>query len=184
MKTLKNSSRSSIKALFASVLLLITLTGFCEQAGAQTVICTGTETQSFNPALTNTQRNLVVTDTASLSPCLVVGVSGINSATESAQGVANLSCQTLLAGGPATKVIHWSNGQSSTFSYTATSSAVNGNFVITQTGNISAGLFKGQSAVGVSTLTSLSQPDFLTACAGSGITSVSGATTLTIVPPL
>ncbi|WP_157642769.1 hypothetical protein [Burkholderia ubonensis] len=184
MKTLKARGRSSIKTLFASVFLLVTLTGFCEQAGAQTVICTGSETLSFNPALTNTQRNLVVTDTASLSPCLVVGVSGINSATESAQGVANLSCQMLLGGGPATKIIHWSNGQSSTFSYTASSSAINGNFVITQTGNISAGLFKGQSAVGVSTLTSLSQPDFLTACAGSGVTSVSGGTTLTIAPPL
>ncbi|WP_157649708.1 hypothetical protein [Burkholderia ubonensis] len=88
MKTLKARGRSSIKTLFASVFLLVTLTGFCEQAGAQTVICTGSETLSFNPALTNTQRNLVVTDTASLSPCLVVGVSGINSARRSQESSA------------------------------------------------------------------------------------------------
>ncbi|TKC86767.1 hypothetical protein FAZ69_19125 [Trinickia terrae] len=178
------SGRSAFKTLLVSSFLLLGLAGFATQASAQAVVCSGTETGTFNPPLTNTQQNLQITVSASYSPCLVTGVSGITSASVNNQFVRDYACQTLLGGGPGTRVFIWSNGQSSTFSYTATTNSVGGNVVSTLTGNISAGLFQGQSAVVVVTLTSISQADFLTACAGSGITSVSGPTELTILPPL
>ncbi|MGV2287256.1 hypothetical protein AAHK20_00960 [Trinickia sp. YCB016] len=176
--------RSMFKALIASAFLMIGLAGWVTQANAQAADCLGTEASTYNVPLTNTQQDLQVTITASYSPCVVTGVSGITSGSVYSQVMRDLSCQTLLEQGQGTRVINWSNGQSSTFTYTSSINAVNGDYVITLTGNISAGLFQGQSAVDVVTLNSLSQANFLTACAGSGITSVSGPTVLTIAPKL
>lgn len=170
------------KTLIASAFLMTGLAGWDTQANAQAVVCSGTEASTYNVPLTNTQQNLQVTITASYSPCVVTGVSGITSGSVYSQVVRDLSCQTLLEKGQGTRVINWSNGQSSTFTYTSLINAVDGNYVITLTGNISAGLFEGQAAEDVVTLNSLSQAGFLTACAGSGISSVSGPTLLTIDP--
>ena len=175
--------RSVFSALFMLAFLMLG-PGFVAQASAQTAVCTGTDMATYNPALTNTQQNIQITDTKNFNPCLVVGYSGITSATVNSQSVRDFSCEALLTGGPSERVINWSNRQSSTFSYTSSTSEVNGNLVITFTGNISAGLFVNQSAVAVIVITSLSHADFLTACSGSGITSVSGTATLSIAPPL
>jgi hypothetical protein len=178
------SGRSALKALLMSAFLLLGMAGFSTQASAQSLNCTGTVMTTLSPPLTNTQRETQVATTGSYSPCLVTGVSGITSGTVNYQVTRDYSCNTLLGSGSGTTVIQWSNGQSSTFSYTTVTNEVEGNFVIVSTGNISSGLFQNQSAVRVSTLTSLSAADFLTACEGSGITSVSGPSTWTILAPL
>ena len=177
--------RSVLNALFASVFLLMGLAGFSTQAVAQAVVCEGTESASYSPPLTNTPQTVQITSTTSYNPCLVTGVSGITSGTVAAQFVRdNFSCQALLNGGPGKGIINWSNAQSSTFSFTATNVGENGLLVATLVGNISAGLFQGQTAIGVITLTNLSEADFLTACSGSGVPALSGTSTLTITPPL
>ena len=178
------SGRSALNVLFMTAFLLLGTGGFAAQASAQSVVCAGTETATYNPPLTNTQQPQQVTTTTSYSPCVVLGVSGISSGTAYANAMRDLSCTTLLGGGPATRIINWSNGLSSTFTLTSTVNSVNGLLVVTLTGNISAGLFKDQSAVGVLTVNNLSQADFLTACSGSGVVSLSGPSTLTIAPPL
>ena len=179
------SGRSALNVLFMTAFLLLGTGGFAEQASAQSVVCAGTETATYNPPLTNTQQEEQVTATTSYSPCVVLGVSGISSGTAySNPPIRDLSCTALLGGGPSIRIINWSNGLSSTLSYTSNVNSVNGLLVVTMTGNISAGLFKGQSAVGVVTVNNLSQADFLTACSGSGVVSLSGPSTLTIAPPL
>jgi hypothetical protein len=90
----------------------------------------------------------------------------------------------MFGGGPGSKLIDWSNGQSSTFNFTTTADIVDGNFVLALVGDISAGLFKGGSAEDITTLSSQSAKGFLTACEGNGITTVNGVTELTIIPPL
>ncbi|MGV2287255.1 hypothetical protein AAHK20_00955 [Trinickia sp. YCB016] len=164
--------------------LLLGLSGFATQAHAQSATCLGSETATFNPPMTNTLRNLEITAIASYSTCVVTGVSGITSVTVDDQFTRSYSCTELLGGGSGTRVFNWSNGQSSTLSYTAYSQVVNGNYVIIFLGKVSVGLFQGQSATVVLTLASLSQANFLTACSGSGITSVNGPSSLTILPPL
>ncbi len=177
------SGRSLFNTLTTAAFLLVGLAGWSIQASAQLVQCIGTDTVTFNPAMTNTAQTLQVGIGSNFSSCL--GDSSVPSGTSDYSIERTYSCSALLQGGPGSRVITWSNGQTSTFSYTATTEVSElGEVVLTLTGNISAGLFQDQSAEQVSVLTNLGEPDFATACMGSGVTQLSGPTTLTILPAL
>lgn len=91
--------------------------------------------------------------------------------------VTELSCLTLAVPGTGTRVIEWSTGEKSEYSYTRVITNVGGQTVRTETGTVTSGLFTGSSVVQVTTLVTLNLLD----CLGSGVTSESGVVTLTIV---
>ena len=88
------------------------------------------------------------------------------------------SCLVLLDSGTTTRTFAWGNPQagSSTFDYNVTANEAGGQLVVTNTGLITAGKFAPASALQVITLTT---PNILQ-CLGSGISNVTGPTTLAI----
>jgi hypothetical protein len=88
-----------------------------------------------------------------------------------------VSCLSIGQTGSSIRVITWNTGQTSSFSYNAMSSIVNGNTVVTLTGAITAGLFAGDAAEEVIVSPALNLLGCLTP---PGITSLFSATTLTI----
>ncbi|WP_181797607.1 hypothetical protein [Streptomyces sp. WELS2] len=74
----------------------------------------------------------------------------------------------------------WNTGDSSTitFSNTDVVKAADGTSTVTATGAVTAGLGQGSSAVKVIVLPQLSP----TACAASGVSSITGPATLSILP--
>jgi hypothetical protein len=146
-------------------------------AGA-TTLCTGHQDETFAPGLTNTSQTTTFTVRRTFSTCLSLADPTITSGSASTTIIAPFSCQSALDSGSSTSTIHWSNGHTSTFSFTYTSITVNGTDQTEETGTITAGEFTGRSAIGVVTTPSLDP----TACATStGVTSLTGLSTLTIL---
>ena len=185
-----DGSRMAFKTLVMLTISLAGLMGVCTQAHAQSVICSGTpavgsgtDTVVYGAPLKAAPQDMLLTILSSFSSCLVRGAPGITSATVDSQVQRKVSCDTPLAEGPATQVINWSNGQSSTFSYSSRRTSVDGETFVTLLGHISDGLFKNQKAISVFLLASPSESDYLKACSGNGLMSVSGPATLTIFQP-
>lgn len=82
--------------------------------------------------------------------------------------------------GTSTFTYHWNTGQSSTvtFNNTTVVRAANGTSEVTSTGAVTAGLGQGSAVVKVVVLP---QPS-LTACATTGVESLTGPATLSILP--
>ena len=95
---------------------------------ANLVSCTGTETVSFAPGLTNTPHPLTVTTADNFPVCIHASAPILMPATAQAQISRTASCLDLLGGGPGTRVLHWANGQTSTYSFV---SSATGNVVLT-----------------------------------------------------
>jgi hypothetical protein len=146
------------------------------------VICIGNEEATYNPALTNTPQDVHGTSNSYWDTC--IGSPGITSGNSISQGgiIPGRSCNTLLDLANRTRVITWSNGDTSTFQYDRTSSTVNGNLVLTLAGEIIAGRFGGRHATGVITMLNINRADFATACANNGVSELSGSNVLTILP--
>jgi hypothetical protein len=140
------------------------------------VVCSGSQTQTYNPGLTLTQRTTTTDANTAFTLCLG-GPLG-TTATAHRNFTGNLSCLvgTLIA--PFTFPITWSNGQTSTISATSIAvSRITGQTVVELLGTITAGRYK--NALYSETLTMFTtQP---TAClAEPGLTQVSGLTNVVI----
>ncbi len=146
-------------------------------AGA-TTLCTGQQNETFAPGLTNTTQTTTFTATRTLSTCLSLADPTITSGSASTTINAPFNCQSVLANGSSTSTIHWSNGQTSTFSFTYTATTVNGTDQTQETGTITAGEFTGRSAIGLVTVPAL---DPLACATSTGVTSLTGLFTLTIL---
>ncbi|SAL83159.1 hypothetical protein AWB74_06511 [Caballeronia arvi] len=182
--------RTALKTFVMLTISLTGLVGVCTRAHAQSVICSGTPAVGsgtdivvYGAPLKDTPQDMLLTILSSFSSCMVRGAPGITSATVDSQVQRKVSCDTPLAEGPGTQVINWSNGQTSTFSYSSRRTSVDGETFVTLLGNISDGLFKNQRAVSVFLLASPGESDYLKACSSTGLMSVSGPATLTIFQP-
>jgi hypothetical protein len=100
--------------------------------------CVGTQTTTYSPGLTlvPTQQNIQISWI--YAPCVSVSEPAISSALSSATRQAPVSCLSIGQVGSSVRVITWNTGQTSTFSYNAMSSIVNGDTVVTLTGSITA----------------------------------------------
>jgi hypothetical protein len=154
------------------------------QLSVNPVVCTGLDQTTFSPPLTNTSQSVQLSVAVSYTNCVTTDGSGITSGSAQEQPVVTASCLQPLAQNPEALVIHWSNGQTSTFYNTSTLTRANGELAVLRTGTISAGRYVGQTAIELSVITNLSQQDFLTQCASGGVPAISGPTTLTIAPAL
>ncbi len=159
---------------------MVSSVGVNIQAGAQTV-CNGTATYVFQPKLTNNPRDVQIGESINYSSCLPQMRTG--SQTDVVQVTTDFTCNQLLAQRPGAQAIDWSDGNSTVLNTTDVTTAVLGQYVITQVGSVYAGQFQNQSAVAVLTLTNLGTTDFATACADSGVSAVSGPIVLTITSP-
>lgn len=137
------------------------------------ITCTGSEVDTLSPALTNTPKTVTTTVNAKYT-CLNPG--GPTATAINYQVTRTLSCEDLLLGRSGTLQLRWSNGKTSTFSFTSTVTEPNGTVVVTQTGSITAGLYAGAATQRVLTAPNLN----LTACATTGISQRTAISTLTI----
>lgn len=146
------------------------------EAAVQT--CTGTWAVTYDPPITNTPRlvNGVLTGTFPVCTDLQAFTASYTQVFTD-----TVSCTTLLNAGSTSRTYVWGNplAAPSTFTYNFTTTVVAGQVVVTNTGLITAGRYAPGSAVQVATLAT---PNAL-ACAGAGISSLAGPTTLTIYNP-
>jgi hypothetical protein len=166
--------------LVASAALLLATAGGLAAAPAAygaplpVLSCQGAETLTFWPPLTSTPHMTQVRYAISLDHCIAGGVTGGES-----QGSFTVptSCTTISVLPPAfSDAYQWSNRTSSTVDYTApVETTVNGTVIVTDTGTVSSGMDQGAVA---NETTALPQPD-LAACAGTGVSQLSGPYLLT-----
>jgi hypothetical protein len=151
-----------------------------------TISCTGWTYTTYSPGLTNTVRPTTVVDQGRLnvigphSPtgsCIAVG-SGATSGTRDVTALLNLSCNAILTE-TGVETIKWDDGQSTSFSFTATAAHVGSNTVLTETGNVTSGEFAGDHVVETFTAPNASFTDCATT---TGVGSLDYATVLTIAP--
>ena len=150
------------------------------QAHAATAVqtCAGTWAVTYDPPITNTPRLVSGVLTGTFPVC--TDPQAFN-ATYTQVFTDVVSCTTLLNAGSTSRTYVWGNplAAPTTFTYNFTTTVAGGQVVVTNTGVITAGRYAPGSAVQVATLVT---PDAL-ACAGSGIGSLTGPTTLTIYSP-
>ncbi|MEU4445597.1 hypothetical protein AB0K14_25585 [Actinosynnema sp. NPDC050801] len=146
------------------------------EAAAQT--CVGTWAVTYDPPITDTPQLVAGVLTGTFPACTDLQAF---TATYRQVFTDTVSCTTLLNAGATSRTYTWGNplAAPTTFTYNFTTTVVGGQVVVTNTGVITAGRYSPGSAVQVATLVT---PDAL-ACAGSGIGSLTGPTTLTIYSP-
>jgi hypothetical protein len=123
---------------------------------------------------------VTITGNHSFGPCVNLN-NPLELRTGTASGTSSpvtRSCTDLLnSGGPTIRVIHWSTGTTSTFSYFVNSSIIAGGAIeIVETGSITAGEFAGNTAIADYVI---ANPD-LTACGGAGVSQFIGSGVFTI----
>jgi hypothetical protein len=154
-------------------------------AASPSITCTGWDHDTYNPGVTNIAQPVAITTDEDLnvidaySPtgsCVAIGSSAT---AEQVDGTATAekSCLQFVSGQNVTYMYNWNDGQSSTAS--VSQSFVRGAVltVITYTGTVTSGEFKGDSVV--ETLTAPSTA-FLNCFTSSGVTVLDFATSLTI----
>lgn len=147
------------------------------QAVPVVVTCTGTQTTTFSPGLTNTPQTVVRAGQNIHSPCISTQLPFTMSGLVTFTSTSTLSCTSLTTANTGTDIIAWSTGRTSTFDYNRTVTTAGGQTVVTLTGSITAGDFTGAAAVE----TIVSPALDLSACATpQGITSTYGVSELTI----
>jgi hypothetical protein len=149
-------------------------------ASLATLSCQGTQVTAFYPALTRTPTQTYSSSDGAFGSCISTDIS-IGGAVADAEGVdPAASCDSLLTGGTGQTTFDWNNGNTSVFTYTRTSTDLNGEIVSTETGTITSGEFAGNLATEVIIMPTLD----LTACQTSGLPTASGAATFAILPSL
>jgi hypothetical protein len=144
------------------------------------IVCAGTETNTFSPPLTNTTRTTSVQLSDNYS-CTQLSNSLLSSATATRTAVLAQNC--VLTAAPATdpySITYQFNTGQATVTYTSATviNEVDGSREVISVGAVTSGIDVGAPVTRTVIIPSLS----LTACGGSGITTYSGVTTLTITP--
>jgi hypothetical protein len=149
-------------------------------AHAEAVVqsCVGTWAVTYDPPITNTPQLVHGVLTGTFPVC-----TDLQAFTASYTQVFTdtVSCTTLLNAGSTSRTYQWGNPSAAptTFTYNFTTTVVAGQVVVTNSGLVTAGRYAPGSAVQVATLVT---PNAL-ACAGTGVGSLTGPTTLTIYNP-
>jgi hypothetical protein len=143
-----------------------------------TLTCQGTEFTTFAPALTSTPTPTLIFSDDTYGPCVSTDTSISGGFDYVQTDNPSASCTTLLSSGNGSATFTWNNGNSTTFSYRATTVDVNGEIITTEIGTITSGEFAGNAATEVIVLPTLD----LNACETTGLSTASGTVTLEILP--
>ncbi|MDF0374382.1 hypothetical protein OM788_004291 [Streptomyces sp. KA12] len=140
------------------------------------VVCTGNETSTYTPPLTNTPQPTTVQSSENYS-CTSL-LTGVSSGTSTTTISGSYSCVISLQPFSATSTYHWNTGQTSTAEYDVTLvRAANNTTVVTAVGTVTAGLGQGAAFTNVIVKPALN----LTACASGGLAQLTGPATLTLL---
>ena len=134
----------------AAIVFSVVATATPASAGALDVTCVppSSQTVTFNPPLTMAPGPVAVSASTQYGPCTSTSVPGLTAGSRSATiSYPSRSCRDLLDSGSGTFTINWNTGQQSTISGNTTVSTVGAALVVTITGNVTAGLFAGDSVV-------------------------------------
>lgn len=167
------------RGLLAAPVVVLALAASAATASADTTLatCNGAQTTTYSPGLTLTTHTTNITVSGQLGPCVAISDLTLTSGTYGSAFTRDRSCLDPLGASSGTRTFHWSNGNTSTFSYNSTSTHVTGATVDTLRGTITAGEFAGATATQVTTLV-----DNLVDClTPGGMTEAGGETVLTIV---
>jgi hypothetical protein len=164
---------AALAALLAATASIAVIAPSAASASPALVTCTGQEAVSWSPPLTDTPQNTTVTIDGALGAlanpgiCVSVGTSVSSVSYQEIFAFPNDSCTTAALNVPGSRVFMWDDGQTSTFTFSA--SIVNGigTEIVTLTGTITAGRFNGHVAVETIQVPQLDPA----LCAGSGATS-------------
>jgi hypothetical protein len=165
--------RSAVTLVLAAALACVALSA--GSAGAATLVsCTGDESGTFSPALTNTLQTVTygldVSYGCSVSPTITSGTVSSSSA------VPLSSCASLTAGGLRARTITWNTSETSTITFLAVATTGSGDTInIDRTGTVTAGKYLG----------ALTHESFTTSidrsvCSSTGVPGYDGSVELTI----
>jgi hypothetical protein len=182
MRTASRSGTASARSAAALVAAALTITcgaGIATPADAAVqALCSGTQTNAYDPGLVNAPRSVDITVSGALS-CLSPGDPTITGATiDSAASGLTRSCTSLLNTLQGAQVeLSWNTGARSVATVTTTPQFVAGQLVVVQLGTVTSGTFAGATFLGqTAALTDLTQ------CATpQGITSFRGPWSVEIV---
>ncbi|MGW4806892.1 hypothetical protein [Kitasatospora sp. NPDC004272] len=167
--------RRAAAALGTAALACALLTGPAHAAPLDAT-CTGTDTTTYTPGLTNTPQSVTVSGTIHLT-CLSLSHPAITAGTISGGGTApNLTCAVLEQPSSGSSTVAWNDGTHSAYTYsTALGPGAAGTQLLTLTGTVTSGTFNGDSLV----ITVVFANADLTACdSPGGLTSRTGPATL------
>ena len=132
----------------AAIVFSVMATATPATASALDVTCGGSQTTSYTPALTQTPQSVTVSTSTQYGPCTSRSVPGLTSGSRSGNfNYPNFSCLNLLQSAPVTYTITWNTGQQSTITGSTAVNTVGAALVVTITGNVTTGLFAGDSVV-------------------------------------
>ncbi|MBZ4318068.1 hypothetical protein [Streptomyces huiliensis] len=144
------------------------------RAAVGDLVCQGTQRTTFDPPLTNATTTTDVTIRETWTTC--ADPAGITSGHGSLRVTVPSSCQSLGFGPPSTVEYRWNNGRKSTVHWTSVVvTRLTSTSEVVKTGAVTDGY--GRNDTATETITLLN-PNPL-ACAGPGVPSVEGVSTLT-----
>lgn len=140
-------------------------------------MCTTNSTWTFTPGIVLVPRPTITTVHDEYTSCVSLTDSTLTGGASDFTVERDAGCLEPVAAVPETRVITWSNGKTSTFSYTVTVSSLPGLDVVTKTGTITAGEFAGSVAQATQAAPTLD----LLQCLGQGIQRQTALGTFVIV---
>lgn len=155
----------SLLAIVASVFLL---PSNAASAGALDLTCSppSSETVTYNPAVTMTPQATTATVSTVFGPCVSASNPAVTSGSRSLSAPLTRSCLQLLdSGGPYAVTITWNTGQTSSLTLNRVTNVAGAVITVTQTGNVTGGLFAGDTVVMTATAPSA---DVLACTLGQG----------------
>ena len=147
-------SRTALASLLTAAAIVFSgvATATPATASALDVTCGGSQTTSYTPALTQTPQSVTVSASTQYGPCTSTSVPTLTSGSRSGNfNYSSFSCLNLLQSAAVTYTITWNTGQQSTISGSTTVNTVGGVITVIVTGNVTAGLFAGDSVVQTAT---------------------------------
>jgi hypothetical protein len=143
-------SRTALVSLLTAAAIVFSMMATATPATASTldVTCVGSQTATFTPPLTKAPKPVTVTASTQYGPCTSPSVPALTAGSRNATiPYPSLSCLDLLNSAPLTYTINWNTGQQSTITGSTAVNTVGAALVVTITGNVTAGLFAGDSVV-------------------------------------
>jgi len=147
--------RSRLTAALAVVCLLmggvlVAAPAHGAPSGLLDVTCTvpSSEATTYSPPLSLTPQTVAFSSTVQYGPCVSLSHPDVTSGSRSLQAnVPNRTCLALLETAPSNYTITWNTGQTSTITGNRTATVVGATLVVTVTGNVTSGLFNGDTVV-------------------------------------
>lgn len=114
------------------------------------VTCTppGSVLVTYNPPLTLTPQNVVITVNSLYAPCVSSTVPALTSGSSNFTfSATNRSCANLLGSASAVSTVTWNTAQTTTLSLNSTANLVGGLYTVVTNGIVTGGLFAGDTVV-------------------------------------